>query len=445
MPEGIYLGPKDIGQTTISDPIEDRGPEIVDSLTPIAHPEEQGEKNKATPFEIIVLPRIAEDTANNAYLKDTAIERENLHKAKGIISYLRQIPPEIAGKFAIRINHAAQIYDDYEKRLIGIQSAPETNGLIEARLKSKVNLSDREKTSGIDIQELLRNHFETTPSDAISLAESHLATLYSIEAAQEAALEMKPNTAVMVFDNHEDIYKGDEPWKGNIFRLLAERKSIAGAAFFRNFEEPGAIYVDQQISKPENKLEPNLSNKEKVQAIVTEAVESFVQRDITNILISIDIDVLRAKTMGYTAMEYNPSNILGFLSSVDLSELDLPDDPKEMTEYYMMKLRDRLLFPDHRTSRTSPLNNGSDTFDPSGIRLSELGIALETIFDACQKRGINIGIDLKGGGRYIGDIVELSGFDYGERTTRAVSALSDKIKALVAKYKTRSGDAPEMN
>jgi len=396
------------------------------------------EEEKGRRFEVIVLPKIAEDAEGNDYLEHAKIDQENLADLETLIDYLKRIPPKLVSEYYRgQIKFIIDLYDEYERRLAGIQNARQTGELVDEKIAKQTKLSEQEVAPADEIYEKLLHHFETSPTEMITLAESHMSSYDSISAAQEAAEFREPQTAVIVFDNHQDTLGRDRPWKGNIFRLLREKGQIAGAIFFGNFQDTVTLYYsksEESYIVPEVSS-PNTKGKERVKIIVRQALEEFAKRGITNMVISIDIDVLRAREIGYTATEYNPRTILGYLSSIDLSEVGLNKKPEGLTTEEVTQLIKYVFNFSNRKRLLNPLialDHNQNSMDPIGARLSEIGTALETIYSECSRMGIEIGIKLKGGGRYIGDIVELSGYDYKGHTTRAVSALAKKIEILSA-------------
>ncbi len=262
----------------------------------------------------------------------------------------------------------------------------------------------------------------------------------------EAMTDQTKEEIERTFDKETlDIWKKKEhqqipDTKANVFQQLYSKGMIEKATFIGGRASPNLIKsnnerlsrsgeaVFEQISADDIRTDDKL-DREKLIAAIKKSVNKYKESGITNIVFSVDIDVLRVSQMGYTAMEYTPMNTLSYLA-----KMDLPTDKKyedlsiEEVSAILSSLDNTKL--DNDRTRASGLRGERETYDPRGMALGDLGVSLDTIAQECQANDMTLGLQLKGDGNYLGDVVELGGPDYGERTTKAVSALLERIHRI---------------
>lgn len=402
---------------------------------------------KLQPFEIINIPEPEDDVVNSRCLlkrrKLAGMIEQNISYLQDILEYSRShesfwLPTGLKDY----IDVATKVFAVNKDRLSDYIKAKTVEDLIRREVVvNEINISENMDTRDKEIREAVTSNFKRTKGNKISMSVSHGATWFALKAAHEAKENESAQIGMIVFDNHVDIYTH---WcsrhvnKGNSFRLLGNDGTIERVVFIgglddsrliakenRRLEMNGKVAKYEQIGIDSLKRDGK-TDRYKLLDKLDEVVRSYKESGITNIVFSIDIDVLRAERMGYTGFEYNPINILERVSSIsDLHDL-LCKDPSELTQLDLDKL--------DRTIGGSDWLGYLKCHNPVGLALGDIGISLDAIVQNCKKYGLKLGIKLTGGGTYFGDIVEMSGPDYKGRTTRSSVALLKRIEQIVQNY-----------
>jgi len=396
----------------------------------------EDENNDPKRFEVLQIPSVEHES--NTVRGELRKDPERIQDAEKKLIYLESLVNDYKDKeFADIMKTFREKFEAYRKRLENFQNAPDTGETIPARIK-KLKSSDIKETSAEAISEGIKRDFENAPGNKVGLADSHMLTIYELTEAFKARTDKEASVGVLVFDNHIDLYDhgGSHDWKGNVFQKLYESEVIDKATFIGG--EPNKKLIDRQnnelaaggetafdqISAEDIRVDGKVDRPGLVQKI-KDTIDEYKKAGITNLVFSVDIDVLRVKELGYTAMEYTPMNYIGYLAS-----LDIPMDKKfdDLTGVEQNDIEE--LVKEAQGHRYSPGAVEGDTFDPHGMALGDIGVALDTMSEKCKEEGIELGIKLTGGGKYLGDVVELAGADLGERTTRATSALLQRINKI---------------
>lgn len=414
-----------------------------EAFNPSDYTPEKKESEISSDFQILILPSILEDEDEREFSFYAGLDRSQIQNLHFIMDYLRRIPQESLGAFSAKINALLDIYDTYQRRIDGYSQSHKASELLPQLIRPGLKISSKGKVCASELEVELKKHFEQTGSSNVILSNSHISTYYSVTKALQVSNTSNEKTASFVFDNHADVLSGIRPWKGNIFRMLVEENKLDSSIFFRDFISNPTIYTqDKALSPLPNESEVG-NTDQSIENCLSRALNDCHNRGVTRVIFSIDVDVLRLAEIGYTAMEYSPMSQLGFVADFNLYEYRAPNRPEDLKDkryaHFILQhlFEEDKFFVDlgHRMRRNNTLRDNLEesAFNPLGVHLSELGKAIEILFTEAKKRGIKIGIKLQGGGSYLGDIVEISGYDYESRTTRAVSALLKRIESISSK------------
>jgi len=406
----------------------------------VINPED--EKKDPQSFEVLQVPSVANENyaTSRRELKD---DPKSILEAEKKLIYLESLVEGYDDEaFSDILQTLREQFEAYKKRISKYKDAPDTSATIPARMEKIKKIGEGDEDNEKAISGALKDDFETNPGNKICLADSHVLTIYNLTEAFKARTDKDAKVAVMVFDNHIDIYDhADDDWKGNVFQKLFETKVIDRATFIGGNSEPGLIdRQNEKLAGPDKKAFDQISaddirtngkiDRPGLVQSVKDTIEEYKKEGITSLVFSVDVDVLRVKEMGYTAMEYTPMNFIGYVGSLDLP-MDKKFDDLTRVEQAEIKAWMEIGRPSRSgPTRYSPGGDPAEIFDPQGMKLGDIGVALDTMAATCKKTGIDLGIQLTGGGKYLGDVVELTGPDIGERTTRATSALLKRINKI---------------
>jgi hypothetical protein len=429
-----------------------------------------GEVRAANPSEFLLMPGI---TGSERARKNSSKTRDYIHRVPGILDYLSQIPEELmASEFQFKglIDEVDRFYPSYSARLGGYAvSKMVDETLSETFGDSLTRLTDKRQMGFTKMYKNLRTHLGTTTHDVLCINDNHTITAATLEAVGEESKDKDIVPVVICFDNHPDVFENDEQDKrvfneGNVFLALVNNGIIAGAAFIGSENpEPVVDYANELCRKAygedegtwfyaiagheiRDSKEVGPVNKEKLKNRIAELVKTLKLEGATNVILSVDIDVLNARKLAYTGFYYSPMTLFNKLST-----LELPDKQvEELTQEDVRDLFNRFLFGNEdlkkrmkrmgatrdefidiltKESFCNPIDQSyrADNFDPKTMMLSDVGVGIDAVIEECGKAGIEIGIKLKNGGRYIGDIAGLEGVDYKGYTARATKALATRI------------------
>ncbi len=177
---------------------------------------------------------------------------------------------------------------------------------------------------------------------------------------------------------------------------------------------------------------------------VDRQLEFLRQTGVKHVLLSFDVDVLQTRKMGYTAMEYNPLAHLLPIASQDLRKIRRLTGKNQGNELDILLAKiytlSKVLYVPGYSSDFAIKRLGKDgkaniehvnlrSATNEGIPLTAMLHTVHFIRQRCQELGMEFGVSLRRGGRYIGDITELSVQDYRGRTSKAGKEF---IRAAVA-------------
>jgi hypothetical protein len=397
------------------------------------------------PFEVIEVPESMVDSVST----QERLERQKSMKMIGQkISYLKNVLDYgennqtylLPDSLKNYIRRAEETFIANESKLSDYIGAEPTENLIRKKIPTikHIDIDERTSTRDEDIIKALIDNFKNTRGNKVSISTSHGATYFNLEAAHEAEEDQSAKIAVIVFDNHTDLYPSEKesessvPWKGNVFKLLGSDKIVERVMFIGGYNEKRLVIEENNKALTEGKniiyeqieidyLKKNgKTNKPKLLHYLEVVINEYKKSGITNVVFSVDIDVLNAAKIGYTGFEYNPMEALNYVSSLNLP---LDKDPSKLTQLDIDTLN---------KSITDPYwAQYPDLYNPSGLALADIEISLDTITQSCKKHGLKFGIKLTGGGSYFGDVVEMSGLDYREKTATSGAALLNRIEQIV--------------
>jgi hypothetical protein len=394
------------------------------------------------------------------------------------LSYLQKIPKDLLYEdLAMMISELESLYPFYQdtksrKRIKGYQEAAMTEETMVSTFGEKLSYLIPERGSEIyETVRLISENLATSEGNKVFLSMHHTFTYFLIDEAIKARKEEEkdPNVAVIVFDNHPDVFIHPGPKKiseSTVFLSLIGNGIIPRVAFlgpvtFSAVVQRAIDLLDQydenhsrdfiRLIPPENltSKNPDRVDRDLLRKEIIELISTYKEEGITNVVFSIDIDILNAKKVGYTGFQYNPMELFDVLAKTTPYEVD----PLEVTEGDIIWIYGDLLagwrklmnikrryegdeffkkiqeFLDTGYKNNSILQNiRNKNFDPNLFNLGDLGVALDTIFEECRKQGLEYGIALKGGGRYLGDIAGIEGVDYKGFTARAARALIERME-----------------
>lgn len=289
-----------------------------------------------------------------------------------------------------------------------------------------------------DLVRQIKENYDQAKGNLILLSDSHISTASAIEALNQQGI------GLIVFDRHVDIYKtylellnemdnGEKTRLGkrNFITYLLDNHKLEAVAVIgvpqahaqeikdggNNTKNPNDATPQEYdrlkdrlfIADEGNYIDKNgYANYVNFLGEVQRQIEFFKAKGVKNIIFSIDTDVLQADQYPYTTMEYNPLYLLLYLGSLDLKSL--------LDEGQGGQVFDMFAKVTSSLSSDLKLKGISGTGLPIGL----IGQAIKTL----GKNNIPIGVDIPSGGKFYGDIVELSAKDYGGVTAKAVKGLA---------------------
>lgn len=274
------------------------------------------------------------------------------------------------------VNYAKQIYDEYVNLL-------STNPLL---LKNAlINNCDDDFVVDGDLRE----------SDVI-VSPSDLNSYYTIKELNRD----KKDLTVVCFDMHSDTYDyNDFLWKGNSFSMLMKE---------------GYINHYIVIGVPEHKRQSSIKDtNEDLRSRVHLIDEENLFKTLNiiepqNIFVSIDADALDCRRSGYTGVEYSPATILNHISHID-----------EINENNYIEKIKNCIHVKNALGYSNYYHAGEND-----ITKNDIIRIVNSLSDYCDENGINLGMN-KDEPYY--QIMEVSGYDYGNLTSKMVVELIDGL------------------
>lgn len=210
----------------------------------------------------------------------------------------------------------------------------------------------------------------------------------------------KKDLTVVCFDMHSDTYDyNDFLWKGNSFSMLMKE---------------GYINHYIVIGVPKHKRQSCMDDtnedlRSRVHLIdENELFDTLDILDPENIFVSIDADALDCRRAGYTGVEYSPATILNHISYID----EINEDN------YIEKIKS-CIHVKNELGYSNYYHTGENN-----ITKNDIIRIVNSLNDYCDDYGINLGLN-KNEPYY--QIMEISGYDYGNLTSEMVVELIDGL------------------
>lgn len=276
-----------------------------------------------------------------------------------------------------------------------------------------------------DFRNIIADELKTCVGPTIVISESHVTTFPLV---QELKNNLLPDARIglIVFDTHVDVLGGGcVPHKINVLRrLLRGHDKATGKTLIHRATVVGSPESLLGLSKGESsdpkKFSPNLRiigekgfERSSAHALMAKEVDEFKKAGVSHIMVSVDVDVLRSKKLRYTGAEYNPLHALFWFGQSSFEAVR--QDPQALVS------RLRYNDPDSPSVLYEPELLGGE-----GLSLGDLGATVDALKVETERKGIKFGIPI-GQAVVLGDIVELSGPDFGGNTARAALALAVRI------------------
>lgn len=298
---------------------------------------------------------------------EETIKRIDINSLKKVVEFLKSMKSNDE-----YVNYVCKIYDEYENIL---SEAPNT-------LKSNIfSLNDGQVVIDGDLSN----------SDII-ISPSDLNAYYTIKDLNEKKFPL----TVVCFDMHSDTYDyNDFLWKGNSFsKLMME-------GYINHFIVVGVPKDRRQIVLDDTN--EDLLNR--VHLIDNEDLFTTLNKiNNENIFISIDADCFDCRKSRYTAVEYSPSTILLYLSQ--LTDINKNNYKEKVMECIHVK---------NELGYSNYYKTGENN-----LTIDNVIKMMNDIIIYCDANDIKLGIE---GKKPFFQIMEVSGYDYGNLTSKMVQKL----------------------
>jgi len=300
-------------------------------------------------------------------------------------------------------------------------------------LSQTIPFEDGEKCLSFKkVRQLVKKHLASSTTPWVIISDDHRISHATIK---ELTSQNKIQTAIIVIDNHVDIYgpgpAKNNPLKFNPFRNLIE-SGTAKHIFFLcpSFKE---LLSDKSSWKDIAKsvsfipfISSNQGMKFNQKKFETTLACALKQKSIKNIFFSIDIDALadNRQNIIYSAFEYSILNSILYLSLLSNKQI-------QKYEYLSTCLID-LTKIFHKKIKSSKIARIRNPYKPQFNTVNESGITPLVYCDTIQKIGRiskKIGLTI-GLGSCIGEVVELMGPDWKGETTKATIQIVNSLNNL---------------
>ncbi len=281
------------------------------------------------------------------------------------------------------------------------------------------------------LEDFFKQYLSKSDGPTVVLSETHATTTPLMRILKQA----NPNSKIgmFVFDTHLDTDPGpasDVPRKSNTLRLLVEKDRNGRAPVVDKLTVigvPDKIELDHRgsswgIEKFNGKVnvvaeeelfgeDPHTMSfsKKALSRIVYKEILEMKKAGITNVMLSVDLDVLKSGVLGLTGFEYSAFHALLYLAGQRDIQVyrDLPG------MIYSLLTNTGFAGEINGSIIDYPITLGG-----RGLSVLYLTHGLEVIRETCRELGIEFGLKYEGA-HVLGDIVELSGPDYMDKTKRA--------------------------
>ncbi len=313
-----------------------------------------------------------------------------------------------------------------------------------------------------ELSEKVKGIMQNSQGDLVLLGPSHVTTYCEIKALERLS---SGRIGLIVFDRHADFYLQyaemlswedgglKDIGKRNFLRHLLEGNLISAVSLFGIPEETrsdvcfntwditnrdlgATTEVYNRFRKRISIVAESLWNKkgraklERLECLVRNELDFLKKAGVTNILFSVDVDLLMQAELGYTAMDYNGMAHLVYLGTDEQQVVEIRELGKSVDSNNKQKV-DREIASIVCGERF--WKDDINLLKPNGVmgrgmKLGEIGRVIDWSKKNARDLGIEIGVELPGG-RFYGDVVELSGYDYRGRTAKAARMIADRMRS----------------
>lgn len=302
-----------------------------------------------------------------------------------------------------------------------------------ALLSQTIPFDDSEKyLSFKKIRWLVKKHLASSTKPWAIISDDHRISHATIK---ELVFQNKTETAVIVIDNHADIYgpgpAKNNPLKFNPFRNLIESETVKHIFFlcpsFKELLSDKSSWRD--IAKSISFIPFTSSNQsmkfnqKEFEATLTHVLK---QKLIKNIFFSIDIDALadNRQNIIYSAFEYSILNSILYLSLLSNKQIQKYECLSTCLINLAKIFHKKIKSP--KTARIrNPYKPRFNTVNESGITPLMYCDAIQKITEISKKMGLTIGL-----GFCVGEVVELMGPDWKGETTKATIQIVNSLNNL---------------
>ncbi len=355
----------------------------------------------------------------------------------------------------VRMLESESFYNSFFKNHRKIPNVRQSLGSVFNETGSTPDLSGDRR----DIVEELKRKIDTgTSNPVLCISGNHATTYYSTRAALE--LGNNGRNGLLVFDQHIDT-EGEQHLfapdieKANVFAQMARlplysrERQIRALGFigptrkqyhrFVGHEEP---YLNRTgtdfIVYPEDEYtEHGIVNRQKLKEFVDLSIYRFKASAVNSFGISVDMDVLNAVTEKLSAIEYSllPAHV-----NLGVQNLKRTWDLRKYSQgdpaYYdgfvkrLLQAAVSILEPKKDLENLDWQNYYSGTLGyGTGMSVDDLCFAIQHAATTARLHGIQFGLTIsQSGKKYLGDIVELAGYDYRNKTALAALKIAEAMK-----------------
>lgn len=279
-------------------------------------------------------------------------------------------------------------------------------------------LFDEYKDILVDKPNLLRSNLEMKYGDNfvvdddieksdIIISPSDLNSYYTIKQLNKD----KKDLAIVCFDFHSDTYDyNDFLWKGNSFSKLMKEGYINHYIVIGVPEYKRQMVLDD--TNEDLKQRVHLINEEELYKVILDT-------NCKNVFISIDADCFDCRKSKYTAVEYSPSTILNYISRLNLSDINETNYKEKVLN--CVHVKNELGYSNYYKTGENDLS------------VEKVIQIMNNVLAFCEINDIQVGFEKDGP---FFQIMEVSGYDYGDLTAKMVAKL---IKSFSLKEVRKDG------
>ncbi len=299
-----------------------------------------------------------------------------------------------------RIDYILDLYEEYQVELENTTDIPLGQGPSPLKQVISMDLSGT-VMEDYHIPELI------DPDETRNLfffSDSHASTFHTLQDSKSGFTR-----AIVCFDAHDDLSEMEALWKGNVFTHLLDADVIdylvlVGVADFR---------IRNTLSRISSEVSERVFFSTNPIAIVS----WLKSKQVDEIYLSFDLDVLRTRSERLTSMEYCPFGVLLNVSTVNVGQLD-PEKAMDFAESSIRPIGMHGIRNLYRLGEDGPTRK-------EALQL------ITAIKQGTKLAGIKTGFSTKQG-TLLGEVVELNGPDLGDRTSTFSLSISKVWKEVVS-------------